>query len=571
MKDPFAARAIWLTLVLLSTLNPRPSTGFAQGSLTPPGAPAPTMKTLAQIEPRTPISAAPFTISAAGSYYLTTNLSPAINQNGIVIAADNVTIDLNGFTLFGGGGGSGEGISASGARTNVVVRNGTVRNWPGSGVNLYDSGSSHAIIQNLRAMSNGFTGIAIKNGSRALECVASGNGQRGILVDNDCLVERCQASENVTAGIAAGATSQLMNNQATANGGGIATSGAGNIVAHNLVKANTDNYNFAPGNQLDLWLCELPESIDWPAKVKLVGSLTGQAGQNGITIDADDVEVDLGGFALLGVVGSLDGIRVGNSHANLAVRRGSVRGWGGDGVDAANARNCRFDDLVASGNGGDGMRGGERTAVQHCVADANGPVGIAVGSTSTIRDCSAGGNTNGFAASSAIITGCNADNNRALGFSFGSSSVVSDCSTFNNGTEGFFCNGSGSVIRHCSATFNTGDGIHVFGDILVLENECDSNGQGAGTGAGIHLMAGGPGTGGRIQGNNVTDNDTGIKVDTAGHFIVQNTAQGNTVNYDIVAGNKVGVIVAAPNSIAISGSTGGTGLGTTDPWANFSY
>ena len=40
-------------LALLSTLNSQLSTCLAQGSLTPPGAPAPTMKSLAQIEPRT--------------------------------------------------------------------------------------------------------------------------------------------------------------------------------------------------------------------------------------------------------------------------------------------------------------------------------------------------------------------------------------------------------------------------------------------------------------------------------------------------------------------------------------
>ena len=52
--------------VLFATFNPQLSTVFAQGSLTPPGAPAPTMKTLAQIEPRMPISSAPFTISVPG-------------------------------------------------------------------------------------------------------------------------------------------------------------------------------------------------------------------------------------------------------------------------------------------------------------------------------------------------------------------------------------------------------------------------------------------------------------------------------------------------------------------------
>ena len=42
-------------LLLAAVFNASLSTVFAQGSLTPPGAPAPTMKTLAQIEPRTPI------------------------------------------------------------------------------------------------------------------------------------------------------------------------------------------------------------------------------------------------------------------------------------------------------------------------------------------------------------------------------------------------------------------------------------------------------------------------------------------------------------------------------------
>jgi hypothetical protein len=45
----------------------------------------------------------------------------------------------------------------------------------------------------------------------------------------------------------------------------------------------------------------------------------------------------------------------------------------------------------------------------------------------------------------------------------------------------------------------------------------------------------------------------------------------NTNPYDIVAGNKVGVILIPPNSAAIIGNTGGTGVGTTDPWANFTY
>jgi hypothetical protein len=73
---------------------------IAQGPLTPPGTPAPTMKTLdqldAKLEKRTPISSAPSTISASGSYYLTANLTVA-SGTAIAISADNVTLDLNGF------------------------------------------------------------------------------------------------------------------------------------------------------------------------------------------------------------------------------------------------------------------------------------------------------------------------------------------------------------------------------------------------------------------------------------------------------------------------------------------
>src|SRR5688572_21135329 len=84
----------------------------SQGLLVPPGAPAPTMKTLEQIEPRTPISSIPFTITQPGSYYVTRNLTMVGTSDGITIQSNNVTLDLGGFTLDGAGTGR-HGVTSS--------------------------------------------------------------------------------------------------------------------------------------------------------------------------------------------------------------------------------------------------------------------------------------------------------------------------------------------------------------------------------------------------------------------------------------------------------------------------
>lgn len=114
-------------LLLLSSFILHPSTLLAQGSLTPPGAPAATMKTLSQIEPRTPIASAPYTINAPGSYYLTTNLTLS-SGDAITIATNGVTLDLGGFTISSTApSATGNGVTLVAGMSDITILNGHIR------------------------------------------------------------------------------------------------------------------------------------------------------------------------------------------------------------------------------------------------------------------------------------------------------------------------------------------------------------------------------------------------------------------------------------------------------------
>src|ERR1041385_5154066 len=115
-------RILALFCVVTWTFICIPQPGFAQGNLNPPGAPAATFKTLSQIEPRIPIEVVPTNITISGSYYLVTNLTGIVGTNGITISVDNVTLDLNGFTLIGVPG------SSNGSAGNLLVRNSSAAN-----------------------------------------------------------------------------------------------------------------------------------------------------------------------------------------------------------------------------------------------------------------------------------------------------------------------------------------------------------------------------------------------------------------------------------------------------------
>jgi Right handed beta helix region len=150
----------------------------------------------------------PVTISLPGSYRLASNLTvPNSSTNAIVIAADNVTLDLNGFSILGptdcSGGLNpcanavsdpnmvvGFGISTAnlfaggGLQFNITIRNGTIQGMGNQGIFL--EGDSH-LVEYMHVRSNGWGGIDIgegpdRGGSIVQHNTAERNGGYGISI-----------------------------------------------------------------------------------------------------------------------------------------------------------------------------------------------------------------------------------------------------------------------------------------------------------------------------------------------------------------------------------------------------
>jgi hypothetical protein len=244
-----AAKSVLIAAVLATVV------WVSAGSLTPPAGPvSPTMKNLLDVEPRTAIrndfvNITPIVISSPGSYYLAEDILAIFSQHGIEITASNVTLDLNGFTIYGNVEvGSLDGIHVTGSRTNITIRNGVVRDFFNDGLDLGTANNS--LVEDVRATNNGFRGISIGANGGVHRCatigpagdigiftgansivshsVASG-GFHGIFVGAASVVSDCTAKDNTNSGIAA-SSSTVEHCAVTGNQTGISITSGGKVV-----------------------------------------------------------------------------------------------------------------------------------------------------------------------------------------------------------------------------------------------------------------------------------------------------------------------------------------------------
>lgn len=353
--------------------------GLQARDLVPKGPPGPLFKTLDEVEPRRPIGSretpgdqsSVYRISESGSYYLSGNVVGAAGKHGIVIAASDVDLDLNGFTVRGAKGTlCGIKLSSDGEYSNISLEGGTVAGWGDHGVDLQEA-SSYSELRAVRAVENGGHGFFLGNAVKAYTPTAVANGLDGIHVKEGsagsvwigvmalknggvgmnlgagAALDDCSATGNQGGGIVVGQGSTLSNCNAGFNQGTGLEAASGVAISHCAASSNTQ-LGIAAGPR-----CVLVETA---AIGSPVGMTLGDGSRaRGCVVEASQVGLQVGSncraytltITLAGNQGTAlkvdgSGNRIEESHVSLL--------QGGTGFFAESPDNL-FKGLSATGEG----------------------------------------------------------------------------------------------------------------------------------------------------------------------------------------------------------------------------
>jgi parallel beta-helix repeat protein len=257
------------------------------------------------------ISYSPYTISQSGSYIVVADLHTPQNVNCITIATSDVTIDLNGHTLYGAGttaGSTGCGIYASSSNNNIAVKNGVVRDFRDAG--LYLEGLNSQVIQ-IRAYANRLYGIYVNRDGTVTGNSVCSNNEYGIYAFLCCTVTGNSAYQNGTYGISASVSCTVTGNSAYQNGDTGITTSAGCVVTNNSAYENSGR-GIATGNSTNVTGNSVYHNSQH-------GILTGES----CTVIGNSAENNLG-----------DGI---NAGSGSTVKDNTVRNNTGNGILVSSA------------------------------------------------------------------------------------------------------------------------------------------------------------------------------------------------------------------------------------------
>ncbi|MCI0541170.1 MAG: right-handed parallel beta-helix repeat-containing protein [Verrucomicrobiales bacterium] len=421
---------------------------YGQGSLIPPGPPGPTMKTLAQIEPRTPINSLPVAITNSGAYYLTGNLAGLSGQNGVTVQADNVTLDLGGFTVLGTAGAL-KGIALSGARKNFVLRDGIITGWS-SGVDA--ATGNNCFFDRLSISDNGGHGLVTGLNASVHDCSVHSNTGSGIVADGGTSLKDCLARSNQGPGITAGIGSQVVACTASinvANGFLVADS----CVVRSCVAFNNSASGIVAGADNVIEDCTALSN----------GAFGIQAGR-GATLKSSTARSN-----------ATEGIRVGaaskvsdctssfNTQAGFAVAAGS-----------------QLSGCTAAENKGAGVVAEDEVNILQCFASRNAQLGFSAGHDAHIMDSKAQSNSSGILVGNrSTVRGCTVQGHSGNGIT-----ISSECTVLQNDCKNNFNARDAAGIRavavdNCikeNTVIANDRGISVEGEgNLIIRNNASNN------------------------------------------------------------------------------------------------
>lgn len=310
-------------------------------------------------------------------------------------------------------------------------------------------------------------------------------------------------------------------------------------------------------------------SITQPGTYYLTSNIQVPSGLSGISIGTEGVTIDMNGFRIQGLNGSLDGISTqGATRSNIVITNGSVVTMGRDGIaispsSTSGARHQRIERVSVEYSGQMGIRIANGI-IRDCNSSYNGSSGIYVAGNydSLVLDSVVHNNgSNGMTIIRGSVKNCRASFNAGSGINV-THGVVSECAANNNET-GIFS--SRAIVESCVVRDNT-VGIIGTSAAYVHHNSIDNSQLVVGS-FGIQVMNE---AGCRVENNTIQRAETGIRCFTAGNYVVSNTLRSCTTAVNAIAGNRIGTILTGTSSGAINGNSGG-GLGTTDPYANILY